>query len=90
MGLAGGGGAVPQGEEAGTRWKADLIFDCFFFFLLLSSCLWLKRNTGVCGLGGGAGKDSSEMGRKKIREVTRETRAKESPTTQADGLFKKT
>lgn len=32
-GVVGGGGAVPQGEEAATRWKADLIFDCFFVFV---------------------------------------------------------
>lgn len=58
-GVVGGGGAVAQGEEAATRQKADLIFDCFFF-LLLSSCLWLKCNVGVwgvclfvCVLGGG-------------------------------------
>lgn len=59
--MVGGGGAVPQGEEAATRWKADLIFDCFF---LLSSCLWLKRNTGVCGWKGGS-KGSTEMGGEK-------------------------
>lgn len=56
------------------------------FFFLLSSCLWQKCNVGVWCVwwwwGGDGTKDSIEMRGKKIREVTREMRAKGVPMTQ--------